>query len=63
MVIGKMERLAPIQTRKGAPPTHPDVVGVLRSGLVPVLFDPSLLFPDAECDVIRSFDELHGLLM
>ena len=40
-----------------------DVVGALRSGLMPVLFDPSLLFPDAECDVIRSFEELHGLLM
>ena len=40
-----------------------DVVGSLRAGLVPVLFDPSRLFPDAECDVIRSFDELHDLLM
>lgn len=40
-----------------------DVVGALRAGLMPVLFDPSRLFPDAECDVIRSFDELHGLLM
>lgn len=40
-----------------------DVVGSLRAGLVPVLFDPSLLFPEAECAVIRSFDELHGLLI
>ena len=40
-----------------------DVVGSLRAGLMPVLYDPSLLFPEAECAVIRSFDELHGLLM
>jgi HAD superfamily hydrolase (TIGR01549 family) len=40
-----------------------DVVGALRAGLMPVLFDPSRLFPDAECDIIRSFDELHELLM
>jgi HAD superfamily hydrolase (TIGR01549 family) len=40
-----------------------DIVGSHRAGLVPVLFDPSRLFPDAECDIIRSFDELHGLLM
>jgi FMN phosphatase YigB (HAD superfamily) len=40
-----------------------DVVGSLRAGLVPVLYDPSRLFPEAECAVIRSFDELHELLM
>lgn len=39
-----------------------DVVGSLRAGLKPVLFDPNLLFPDAECDVIRSFKELPTLL-
>lgn len=39
-----------------------DVVGSLRAGLKPVLFDPNLLFPDAECDVIRSFKELPDLL-
>jgi HAD superfamily hydrolase (TIGR01549 family) len=39
-----------------------DVVGSLRAGLTPVLYDPNLLFPEAECDVIRSFDELHGLI-
>lgn len=39
-----------------------DVVGALRSGLLPVLFDPSRLFPDAECDVIRSYDEFYSLL-
>ena len=40
-----------------------DAVGARRAGLVPVLYDPGGLFPDAECAVIRSFDELHGLLM
>ncbi|GAB4565244.1 MAG: TIGR02253 family HAD-type hydrolase [Anaerolineales bacterium] len=42
---------------------YADIVGSHRAGLVPVLFDPKRLFPDAECDIIRSFDELHGLLM
>ena len=40
-----------------------DVVGALRSGLLPVLFDPTGLFPDAECDVIRSYAEFYKLLM
>lgn len=40
-----------------------DAVGAHRAGLTPVLYDPGGLFPDAECAVIRSFDELHGLLM
>lgn len=40
-----------------------DVVGAHRAGLTPVLYDPGQLFPEAECDVIRSFDELHGLLI
>lgn len=39
-----------------------DVVGSLRAGLLPVLFDPDHLFPEAECPVIRSFHELPGLL-
>ncbi len=38
-----------------------DAVGAHRAGLTPVLYDPSRLFPDAECAVIRSFDELHEL--
>lgn len=42
---------------------YADIVGSHRAGLVPVLFDPSRLFPDAECAVIRSFDELQGLLI
>ena len=40
-----------------------DIVGSHRAGLMPVLFDPSRLFPEADCAVIRSLDELHGLLM
>jgi HAD superfamily hydrolase (TIGR01549 family) len=39
-----------------------DVVGAHRAGLLPVLYDPTRLFPDAECAVIRSFDELFPLL-
>ncbi len=41
-----------------------DIRGSLRAGLVPVLYDPSGLFPDAgnESAVIRSFDELHDVL-
>jgi FMN phosphatase YigB (HAD superfamily) len=39
-----------------------DVVGALRSGLRPVLYDPTGIFPEAECAVIRSFDQLPHLL-
>jgi putative hydrolase of the HAD superfamily len=39
-----------------------DAVGAHRAGLTPVLYDPSRLFPDAECAVIRTFDELHELI-
>lgn len=39
-----------------------DVVGARRAGLWPVLYDPGNLFPDVECPVIRSFDELPSLL-
>ncbi len=39
-----------------------DVVGSLRAGLVPVLYDPISLFPDTGCAVIKSFDELPELL-
>lgn len=40
-----------------------DIVGAHRAGLVPVLYDPTSLFPEADCAVIRSLDELHGLLI
>ncbi len=39
-----------------------DVVGSLRAGLRPVLYDPNGLFPDAACAVIESFDQLPDLL-
>jgi FMN phosphatase YigB (HAD superfamily) len=39
-----------------------DVVGSRRAGLQPVLYDPSGLFPEAECPVIKSFDQLPKLL-
>jgi HAD superfamily hydrolase (TIGR01549 family) len=38
-----------------------DVIGSHRAGLVPVLYDPRGLFPEAQCAVIRSFDELIQL--
>ena len=39
-----------------------DVVGSRRAGLRPVLYDPMGLFPEADCAVIRSFDELPVIL-
>jgi FMN phosphatase YigB (HAD superfamily) len=37
---------------------YADIVGAQRAGLWPVLYDPSHIFPDADCVTIRSFDEL-----
>ncbi len=37
---------------------YADVVGSRRAGLQPVLYDPSGFFPEADCAVIKSFDEL-----
>ena len=39
-----------------------DVIGSQNAGLIPVLYDPTGLFPEAECAVIQSFNELHDLL-
>lgn len=39
-----------------------DVVGARRAGIKPVLYDPIGLFPDANCAVIQSFDELIPVL-
>ncbi len=39
-----------------------DVVGAQRAGITPVLYDPTHLFPDVECAVIRSFGELERIL-
>jgi len=39
-----------------------DIVGARRAGLHPVLYDPSGLFPEAECPIIKTFDQLPELL-
>jgi putative hydrolase of the HAD superfamily len=39
-----------------------DIVGAQRAGLMPVLYDPISLFPDATCAVIKSFAEIPALL-
>ncbi|MBV6402088.1 MAG: Phosphoglycolate phosphatase [Anaerolineales bacterium] len=37
---------------------YADVIGSRRAGLQPVLYDPSGFFPEADCAIIKSFDEL-----
>lgn len=39
-----------------------DVVGARRAGLKPVLFDPEVVFPEADCTTIRSFHELISVV-
>ena len=39
-----------------------DVLGALRAGLWPVLYDPKGLFQETDCPVIASFEGLLGLL-
>jgi len=39
-----------------------DVVGSLRAGLHPVLYDPNGIFPEADCTTIKSFDELQSVI-
>lgn len=39
-----------------------DVVGSRRAGLRPVLYDPNGIFPEADCVVIQSFDELGAVI-
>lgn len=40
-----------------------DIVGSNNAGLIPVLYDPSGLFPDApDCHIIQTFNQLHDLL-
>jgi HAD superfamily hydrolase (TIGR01662 family) len=36
-----------------------DVVGSRRAGLIPILYDPLGIFPEAECATIKTFDELN----
>lgn len=37
---------------------YADIIGSRRAGIRPVLYDPNSIFPDADCDTIKSFDEL-----
>ncbi|MBK8824533.1 MAG: HAD family hydrolase [Anaerolineales bacterium] len=39
-----------------------DIVGSRRAGLMPVLYDPIRLFPDADCATIKSLAEIPILL-
>jgi FMN phosphatase YigB (HAD superfamily) len=41
---------------------YADVVGSRGAGLRPVLYDPNRLFPEADCAVIQSFDELISVI-
>jgi HAD superfamily hydrolase (TIGR01662 family) len=41
---------------------YADIVGARRAGLQPVLYDPHLIFPDADCTTIHSFDELMPVI-
>jgi HAD superfamily hydrolase (TIGR01549 family) len=39
-----------------------DAVGARNAGLLPVLYDPRGIFPDAGCPTIKSFDDLPGII-
>jgi putative hydrolase of the HAD superfamily len=39
-----------------------DIIGARRAGLMPVLLDPEGIFPEAECPVIRSLNDLSQAL-
>ena len=41
---------------------YADVVGARNAGLRPVLYDPRGIFPEPDCEAIKSFDELKSLL-
>jgi len=41
---------------------YADVVGSQRAGLWPVLYDPQAVFPEADCPVIKSFEEVLHLV-
>jgi len=41
---------------------YADVIGARRAGLLPVLYDPLGVFPDADCTSIKSFDELASVI-
>jgi putative hydrolase of the HAD superfamily len=39
-----------------------DVVGAQRAGVMPVLFDPHRLFPEADCLILERMDDLLAWL-
>ena len=41
---------------------YADVVGARRAGLQPILYDPLGVFPDPDCTIIKSFDELNSAI-
>lgn len=41
---------------------YADVVGARNAGLKPVLYDPLGIFPEPDCTVIKSFDELNSVI-
>ena len=41
---------------------YADVVGARAAGLQPVLYDPLGIFPDPDCAMIKSFDELNSII-
>jgi FMN phosphatase YigB (HAD superfamily) len=41
---------------------YADVVGARAAGLRPILYDPLGIFPEPDCESIRSFDELKSIL-
>jgi FMN phosphatase YigB (HAD superfamily) len=41
---------------------YADVVGARAAGLQPVLYDPLGIFPEADCAIIKSFDELNSIV-
>jgi FMN phosphatase YigB (HAD superfamily) len=41
---------------------YADVVGARAAGLQPVLYDPLGVFPDPDCAMIKSFDELNSIV-
>lgn len=41
---------------------YADVVGARRAGLQPVLYDPGGIYPETDCPVLVSFDQLSQVL-
>jgi HAD superfamily hydrolase (TIGR01549 family) len=41
---------------------YADIIGAQRAGLKPVLLDPDHIFPDADCDVIRTLSEVRDFI-